>query len=127
MERARREGAHQGRSVSRGSHMIARALGCFAMLAACFCAAADPGVSANRILLGQAAVFSGPAAQLGIQMRNGIKAYLDYINAGGGVHGRRIDLVTEDDRYEPALAPAASKRLIEEHKVFALLGYVGTP
>jgi len=88
---------------------------------------ADPGVTPNRILLGQAAVFSGPAAQLGIQMRNGIKAYLDYVNANGGLHGRKLELVSEDDRYEPAVAPAASKKLIEEHKVFALLGYVGTP
>jgi branched-chain amino acid transport system substrate-binding protein len=107
--------------------VIARALGLLAALWACVPAAADPGVSANRILLGQAAVFSGPAAQLGIQMRNGIKAYFDYVNAHGGVYGRKLDLVTEDDHYEPALAPAASKKLIEEHKVFALLGYVGTP
>jgi ABC-type branched-subunit amino acid transport system substrate-binding protein len=90
-------------------------------------AAAEDGVTASRILLGQAAVFSGPAAQLGIQMRNGIKTYLDYVNERGGVHGRKIELVTEDDRYEPSVAPAASKKLIEEHKVFALLGYVGTP
>ena len=90
-------------------------------------AGAETGVSNDKILLGQAAVFSGPAAQLGIQMRNGIKAYLDYVNANGGVHGRRLDLVTEDDRYEASVAPAASKKLIEEHKVFALLGYVGTP
>jgi branched-chain amino acid transport system substrate-binding protein len=108
--------------------MKPRALTWAATLAlAASCAWADPGVTPNRILLGQAAVFSGPAAQLGIQMRNGIKAYLDYVNANGGVYGRRLDLVTEDDRYEPAVAPMASKRLIEEHKVFALLGYVGTP
>ena len=85
------------------------------------------GVSADKIRLGQAAVFSGPAAQLGIQMRNGIKAYFDYANEAGGVHGRKLELVTEDDFYEPSRAPAASKKLIEEHKVFALLGYVGTP
>jgi branched-chain amino acid transport system substrate-binding protein len=90
-------------------------------------AAAQDGVTANKIVLGQAAVFTGPAAQLGIQMRNGIKAYFDYVNEKGGVHGRRLELVTEDDRYEPAVAPSASKKLIEEHKVFALLGYVGTP
>jgi ABC-type branched-subunit amino acid transport system substrate-binding protein len=88
---------------------------------------AENGVSANRILLGQAAVFSGPAAQLGIQMRNGIKAYLEYVNERGGVHGRKLELVTEDDKYEASIAPLASKKLIEEHKVFALLGYVGTP
>lgn len=85
------------------------------------------GVSHDKILLGQAAVFSGPAAQLGIQMRNGVKAYLDYVNEKGGVHGRKLQLVTEDDYYEASRAPAASKKLIEEHKVFALLGYVGTP
>ena len=85
------------------------------------------GVSADKIRLGQAAVFSGPAAQLGIQMRNGIKAYFDHVNDNGGVHGRKLELVSEDDFYEPARAPAATKKLIEEHKVFALLGYVGTP
>ena len=90
-------------------------------------AQAETGVTSNRILLGQAAVFSGPAAQLGIQMRNGIKAYLDHVNEKGGVHGRRIELITEDDRYEPSVAPSATKKLLEEHKVFALLGYVGTP
>jgi ABC-type branched-subunit amino acid transport system substrate-binding protein len=89
--------------------------------------AAAQGVTADKILLGQAAVFSGPAAQLGIQMRNGIKSYFDYVNAAGGVHGRKLELVTEDDRYEQPVAPAASKKLIEEHRVFALLGYVGTP
>jgi ABC-type branched-subunit amino acid transport system substrate-binding protein len=90
-------------------------------------AGAEVGVTADKIRLGQAAVFSGPAAQLGIQMRNGIKAYFDYVNERGGVHGRKLELVTEDDRYEQPVAPAASKKLIEEHKVFALLGYVGTP
>ncbi|MDH4172302.1 MAG: ABC transporter substrate-binding protein [Betaproteobacteria bacterium] len=90
-------------------------------------AQAETGVTQDRILLGQAAVFSGPAAQLGIQMRNGIKAYLDHVNAQGGVHGRKIELVTEDDRYETKVAPDASKKLIEEHRVFGLIGYVGTP
>ena len=90
-------------------------------------ALAENGVTNDRIVLGQAAVCSGPAAQLGIQMRNGVKAYLDHVNAQGGVHGRKIELATEDDRYETSVAPAASKKLIEEHKVFALIGYVGTP
>ncbi|HJS39308.1 MAG TPA: ABC transporter substrate-binding protein [Burkholderiales bacterium] len=90
-------------------------------------ARAEVGVTADKVVLGQAAVFSGPAAQLGIQMRNGIKAYLDHVNQAGGVHGRKVELVTEDDRYEASVAPGATKKLIEEHKVFALLGYVGTP
>jgi len=102
-------------------------LGLLAAAAIAASSHADDGVTANRIILGQAAVFSGPAAQLGIQMRNGIKTYLDYVNARGGVHGRRIELVSEDDRYEPSVAPAASRKLIEQHRVFALMGYVGTP
>lgn len=92
-----------------------------------FSGLAENGVFNDKVVLGQAAVFSGPAAQLGIQMRNGIKSYLEHVNAQGGVHGRKIELVTEDDRYETKVAPLASKKLIEEHKVFALLGYVGTP
>jgi ABC-type branched-subunit amino acid transport system substrate-binding protein len=86
-----------------------------------------PGVTAKTILLGQSAAFSGPAAQLGIQMNIGTKAYLDHVNAQGGVFGRRILLKTRDDMYEAKLAPVTTKALIEEDKVFALISYVGTP
>ena len=99
----------------------ALALGCAAL------ASAETGVTGDKIVLGQAAVFSGPAAQLGIQMRNGILAYFNFVNERGGVHGRKLELVTEDDKYEVSVAPGASKKLIEEKKVFGLLGYVGTP
>ncbi len=86
-----------------------------------------PGVTAKSILLGQSAAFSGPAAQLGIQMNIGTKAYLDHINARGGVYGRKIALKTRDDRYEANLCADATTKLIEEDKVFALISYVGTP
>jgi branched-chain amino acid transport system substrate-binding protein len=98
-----------------------------AALAPCLATAAETGVTNDKVIIGQAAVFTGPASQLGIQMRNGIKAYVDHVNATGGVHGRKIEFVTEDDFYEASKAPAASKKLIEEHRVFGLLGYVGTP
>jgi ABC-type branched-subunit amino acid transport system substrate-binding protein len=97
------------------------------MLAWASSAAAEVGVTNDKIVLGQAAVFSGPAAQLGIQVRDGILSYFNYVNERGGVNGRKLELVTEDDGYDPAKAPAASKKLIEEKKVFGLLGYVGTP
>ena len=90
-------------------------------------AAAENGVSADKILLGQSVALTGPAAQLGIQMRNGIKAYLDHVNARGGVNGRKIELITLDDGYEPARTVPNTKKLIEQDKVFALIGYVGTP
>ena len=85
------------------------------------------GVTSDRILLGQSVALTGPAAELGIQMRNGAKTYFDHINAQGGVHGRKIELITLDDGYEPTRTVPNTKKLIEENKVFALFGYVGTP
>jgi len=86
-----------------------------------------PGVTSKTVLLGQSAAFSGPAAQLGIQMNIGTKTYLEYVNARGGVYGRKLQLKTRDDRYEATLAVETTKKLIEEDKVFALISYVGTP
>ena len=90
-------------------------------------AAAENGITNDKILLGQSVALTGPAAQLGIQMRNGVKAYLDHVNERGGVHGRKIQLITLDDGYEPSRTVPNTKKLIEENKVFALIGYVGTP
>jgi ABC-type branched-subunit amino acid transport system substrate-binding protein len=86
-----------------------------------------PGVTPKTVLLGQSAAFTGPAAQLGIQMNAGIKAYFDRVNAQGGVHGRRIEVKTRDDRYEANLCVENTKKVIVEDKVFALIAYVGTP
>lgn len=83
---------------------------------------AQPG---NRIVLGQSAAFTGPAAQLGIQFHAGAKLWFDQINDKGGVFGRKIDLKTMDDGYEPARCIANTRRLIDEG-VFALFGYTGT-
>lgn len=90
-------------------------------------AQAETGVTDQTILLGQSAAFSGPAAQLGIQLHAGAKAYFDMVNQQGGVYGRRIELVKADDRYEADLAAKNTKKLIEQDGVFALFGYVGTP
>ncbi len=85
------------------------------------------GVTDTTITLGQGAALSGPAQELGIQMRDGALAYFNHVNKNGGVNGRKIVLKSVDDGYEPAGAVAATKKLIEEEKVFALFGYVGTP
>jgi branched-chain amino acid transport system substrate-binding protein len=81
---------------------------------------------ARTIVLGQSAAFSGPAAQLGIQMNKGAKLYIDQINAAGGVNGHPIELRTLDDGYEPDRCKANTDKLIKDD-VFALFGYVGTP
>ena len=89
--------------------------------------AADPGVFEDRILFGQSAAFSGPASELGIGMKLGIEAAFAEANRAGGVHGRRLELTSIDDTYEPELAIANTTQLIEEEAVFALIGAVGTP
>ena len=85
------------------------------------------GVTDDRVLLGQSAAFSGPAQALGKEMLQGAKVYFDGVNAHGGVHGRRIEIASLDDGYEPDRAAANTRELIDQRKVFALFGYVGTP
>ncbi|MBX3620220.1 MAG: ABC transporter substrate-binding protein [Rhizobacter sp.] len=81
----------------------------------------------RRIVLGQSAAFSGPAAYLGIQMNRGAKVYFDALNASGGVNGHTIELRTLDDGYEPDRCKANTERFVTKDNVFALFGYVGTP
>ena len=88
---------------------------------------AEDGVSADTIIFGQAAVLSGPASALGQGMKAGMNAAFDEINKKGGIHGRKIKLISADDGYEPEKSIVATKKLIEEDKVFALVGPVGTP
>ena len=85
------------------------------------------GISEDRILFGQSAAFSGPARELGINMRLGILAAFDEVNERGGVHGRVLELQSLDDAYEPEDAIVMTRNLIEQQQVFALIGAVGTP
>ena len=88
---------------------------------------ADPGVFDDRIVFGQSAALRGPAAALGLGMREGILAAFHEANAAGGVQGRKLELVSYNDDYEPEVAIAKTNKLIDEDKVFALIGEVGTP
>ena len=87
----------------------------------------ETGVSDQRILFGQSAAFSGPAQELGINMREGILAAFKEANDAGGVHGRMVELTSRDDVYEPEAAIANTTSLIKEERIFALIGAVGTP
>jgi len=90
-------------------------------------AQAEDGVTAGEIVFGQAAALDGPAAALGLGMQVGMNAAFVEANKKGGVHGRQLKLISVDDGYEPEKAIAATKKLIEQDKVFAILGPVGTP
>jgi ABC-type branched-subunit amino acid transport system substrate-binding protein len=104
-----------------------RAAACLLLAFSAFACRAETGVTGSRILLGQSAAFSGPAAQLGIDLHAGAKLYFDSVNQRGGIHGRKIVIVTADDKYEPELTVENTRRLIQTDQVFALFGYVGTP
>ena len=86
----------------------------------------DPGVTKDSIKLGGIYPFSGPASAYG-QISEGAKAYFDMVNAKGGVDGRKIEFTTVDDSYEPPKAVQASRKLVEQDKVFALFNTLGTP
>jgi len=85
--------------------------------------AQSPGVSATAVLLGQSAPLSGVNAELGNDIRNGALAYFRKVNEAGGVHGRKIELVTLDDANQVARSEANTRELVEQKHVFALLGY----
>ncbi len=87
---------------------------------------ATPAGSAE-LVLGQSAPLSGPSAQLGRDYREGALAWFEEVNRRGGIHGRKLRLVSLDDRYEPALTLRNTRQLIGKERAFALFGYVGTP
>ncbi len=86
-----------------------------------------PGVTDDQVLFGQSAAFSGPAEELGTNMRLGIRAAFHEANRAGGVHGRSLELISLDDSYEPEKAVTNTLQLIEDERVFMLMGAVGTP
>jgi ABC-type branched-subunit amino acid transport system substrate-binding protein len=90
-------------------------------------ASAEEGVTADAVAFGQVAPLAGPAAALGQGMRLGIQAAFDEANRKGGVHGRVLKLTSRDDGYEPNRSIVETRKLIDEDKVFALIGAVGTP
>jgi branched-chain amino acid transport system substrate-binding protein len=87
----------------------------------------ETGVSSDTILFGQVAALEGPSSALGQGMRQGILAAFAEVNAKGGVHGRKLKLVSRDDGYDPDRSVAETTKLIEKDKIFALIGAVGTP
>jgi branched-chain amino acid transport system substrate-binding protein len=88
---------------------------------------AEEGVSADKIVFGQATALEGPASALGKGMRMGLEAAFAEINKAGGVKGRKLELKSIDDGYEPTKSIEVVKKLLEEEKVFAIAGAVGTP
>lgn len=86
---------------------------------------AQDGVTRSTIVLGQSLALTGPGSSLAQPFHQGAKLYFDRLNAAGGVNGRKIDLVTLDDRGSPALTLANTQKLLDQG-VFSLFGFYGS-
>ena len=87
--------------------------------------AADPGVSNDSILIGGTAPLSGEASSAGAVSR-GAAAYFAYVNARGGVNGRKIQYKVLDDGYDPSRTIQAVRELVQQDQVFAVFNGLGT-
>jgi ABC-type branched-subunit amino acid transport system substrate-binding protein len=88
--------------------------------------AAEVGVSSTQIKLGMTLPMTGTASLGYNKIPGAAKAYFDYLNANGGINGRKVTLVVKDDRYVPTEAVAKTNELILKDKVMALLAPLGT-
>ncbi|HHW56192.1 MAG TPA: ABC transporter substrate-binding protein [Clostridia bacterium] len=85
------------------------------------------GVTDTTVKVGTTLALTGPVAVIGTPMLHGMQAYFNYINDQGGVNGRKIELIYKDDQFNPAVTVQKTQELVEQDKVFALVGTLGTP
>ncbi len=84
------------------------------------------GVSKNEIVVGSIQDLSGPIAGFGKQVRNGMLLRVDEINEQGGINGRTLRLIVEDSAYDPKKAVLAAQKLVNQDKIFIMVGHIGT-
>ncbi|MBW1785234.1 MAG: ABC transporter substrate-binding protein [Deltaproteobacteria bacterium] len=96
-------------------------------LGLCFGAMAEVGVSDTEIVIGSHQDLSGPIAGWGIQVKMGLEMRAREINEAGGIHGRKIRMVIEDNAYDPKKAIMVTNKMISRDKVFMFIGNMGSP
>jgi branched-chain amino acid transport system substrate-binding protein len=89
-------------------------------------AQATQGVSKNELVVGSIQDLSGPIAGFGKQVRLGLQLRTDEANETGGINGRKIKLLFEDSAYDPRKAVLAAQKLVNQDKIFAMIGHIGT-
>jgi branched-chain amino acid transport system substrate-binding protein len=89
-------------------------------------AASEQGITGDTITIGAFGPITGPAAYIGLAGRDGAALAIKEINAAGGINGRKVEMIFEDDGHSPAKALAAVKKLVDEDKVFALFCVAGS-
>ena len=88
--------------------------------------AQQQGVTKDEILIGTIQDLSGPLAGYGKAVRNGMQLRIDELNEQGGIHGRKLRLVTEDSGYDPKRAVLAAQKLVNQDKIFIMAAHIGT-
>src|ERR1019366_9991439 len=88
--------------------------------------AADPGFTDSEIVIGDVEPLTGPPAILGVGHTIGVKVAIAEVNAAGGINGRKIRYVLEDDGYVTARTIQDARKIIDVDKVFAMLGMSGS-
>ena len=88
--------------------------------------AQSQGVTKDQIQLGSIQDLSGPLAGFGKQVRMGMQLRVEELNEQGGIHGRKINLKVEDSGYDPKRAVLAAQKLVNQDKIFAMVGHIGT-
>lgn len=84
------------------------------------------GVTKDKIVVGSLLDLSGPLAGFGKQLRNGMTLRTEELNEQGGVNGRKLSLLIEDDGYDPRKAVLGAQKLVNQDKIFAMVGHLGT-
>ena len=86
----------------------------------------NEGISASEIVIGTHQDLSGPIKVWGVPVSNGMKMAVEEINAAGGINGRKLRMVLEDNGYDPKKAVLASQKMVERDKIFAMIGAMGS-
>jgi branched-chain amino acid transport system substrate-binding protein len=96
-----------------------------ALMGAAASAAASDGVSKSSIVIGQSTALTGSGSNLAVPFHQGARLYFNRLNAAGGIQGRKVELVTLDDRGDASLSAENTKRLLDQG-VLSLFGYYGS-
>jgi branched-chain amino acid transport system substrate-binding protein len=95
-------------------------------LTATLASAQQQGVSKDEVVIGTIQDLSGPIAGFGKQIRSGMQLAVDELNEQGGINGRKVKLIVEDSAYDPKKAVLAAQKLVNQDKIFMMVGHLGT-
>src|SRR5260221_12139380 len=116
-----------GKQDNRRRNPMKLKLGVLAFAFAGAALAQTQGVAKNEIVIGTMQDLSGPIVAFSKQLVAGMNMRVDEANASGGINGRKLKLVVEDHGYDPKKAVLATQKLVQEDKIFAMIGTIGTP